>query len=53
MIECGVDGLSRGVTNEGVMKGTPMIHYLPMHRSRIERSDGLLSWIKTWWLKDE
>ena len=24
-----------------------------MHRSEIEHSDGLLSWIKTWWLKDE
>ena len=53
MIECGVDGLSRGMTNEGVMQGTPMLHYLQMHKTVLERSDGLLPWIKTWWLKEE
>ena len=53
MIECGVDGLSRGMTNKGVMQGIPMLHYLPMHMLAIERSDGLLPWIRTWWLNEE
>ena len=48
MIEYRVDGISRGMTNKGFMNGTPMIHYLPMHRSTVKLSDGLLSWIKTW-----
>ena len=47
MIECGMDGLSRGMTDEGVMKGAPMIYFLMMYRSAIEHSDGLLSWTKT------
>ena len=53
MIECGVNGLSRGMTNEGVMKETSMLHYLPMYSSAIERSNGLLSLITTWWLNEE
>ena len=53
MIECGVDGLSREMTNEGFIQGTPMLNFLPMHKSTVERSEGLLSWIASWWLKDE
>ena len=53
MIECGVDGLSREMTNEGFIQGTPMLNFLPMHKSTVERSEGLLSWIAFWWLKDE
>lgn len=53
MIECGVDGLSRGMANEGVMKGDPMVYFLPVHIYAIDRSDGMLSLIKTWWLRCE
>ena len=53
MIECRVNGLSRGMTNKVVIQGTPMLHYLPIRRSAIERSDGLLPWIKNWWLNEE
>ena len=30
-----------------------MLHYLQMHKTVLERSDGLLPWIKTWWLTEE
>ena len=42
MIECGVDRLSRGITNEGVMKEISIMSFLSMHRSAMDRSDGLL-----------
>lgn len=48
MIASGGDGISRGLLNEGVMAGTPMLAFLPLHKSALERSDTLLDWIKTW-----
>ena len=53
MIECEMDGLLRGMTNERVMKRAPVVYFLPIHRSVIERSDGLLALIHSWWLKDK
>ena len=53
MQECGVDGLSRGNTTEGVMIGNRLLGYLPLHLSALERSKGLMKWIESWWLKDE
>ena len=49
MIECGVDGLSRGDKSEGIMQGVDLLTFLPLHKSPFERSPGLRSWIQTWW----
>jgi hypothetical protein len=46
MIECGIDGLSRGDKLEGIASGTPMITYIPIHLSPIERSPLLKEWLK-------
>lgn len=48
MIECGVDGASRSDLSTGVMRGTPMLEYVPLHLSALERSDSLLDYIKSW-----
>ena len=53
MIECGVDGLSRGDKNEGVMKGVPLLAHVPIHLSPVERSSRLLDWIRGWWPSQE
>ena len=53
MITSGIDGLSRGVTNEGVMKGIQIRDYLPMYLSVVDRSSKLIPWIRPWWLQDE
>ena len=53
MISSGIDGLSRGVTNEGVMKGVLIRDYLPMYLSAADRSPKLIPWIRLWWLQDE
>lgn len=42
MINCGIDGMSRGITNEGVMKGVPISRYIPFDKGAAERSQGLL-----------
>jgi hypothetical protein len=52
MISQGTDGLSRGCLTEGVMSGTPMLEYIPLHRSALERQPDLLSWIRQWTLCD-
>jgi hypothetical protein len=46
MIEEGTDGLSRGNINEGVMSGTDILSYIPLHLSAAERQDGVVRWIK-------
>ncbi len=48
MIAQGSDGLSRGNLEEGVMTGKSMEYFIPLHLTGIERSTGLLSWIKSW-----
>ena len=53
MIGSDIDGLSRGVTNEGVMRVVPIKDYLPIHLSAVERSSKLIPWIRSWWLQDE
>ena len=53
MISSGIDSLSRGVTNEGVMKGTPIRDFIPLHLSAADRSHKLIPWIRSWWLQDE
>jgi hypothetical protein len=48
MIAQGADGISRGLLNEGVMAGTPMLAFLPFHKGALERSATLQGWIKSW-----
>jgi len=38
MIQQGTDGLSRGDCNEGVMKGVPMLEYIPLDKTCFQRS---------------
>ena len=48
MIAQGTDGLSRGDLGEGVMKGSSMLSFVPLHLSSLTRSDQLLNWSKSW-----
>jgi hypothetical protein len=48
MIAQGTDGLSRGNLDMGVMEGTPMLSFVPLHLGALDRSPSLLSWIRTW-----
>jgi hypothetical protein len=49
MISQGTDGLSRGDTSIGVMSGTSMISYVPLHLSANQRQGEVLKdWILTW-----
>ena len=45
MIEQGTDGLSRGDSSEGVMKGQAMLLHVPLHLSCMERQPTLKNWI--------
>jgi hypothetical protein len=47
MISQGTDGLSRGDTGEGVMKGQAMLSFVPLHLSCVTRSPSLKSWLTT------
>ena len=51
MINCGIDGMSRGITNEGVMKGVPISRYIPFDKGAAERSQGLLLGLRLGGLK--
>ncbi len=48
MMQQGTDGLSRGDLNEGVMSGTPMLSFIPLHLSALARRPEILSWIRDW-----
>jgi hypothetical protein len=48
MIAQGTDGLSRGDYTCGVMTGIPMLSYIPLHLSAMERRPQLLSWVQSW-----
>ena len=41
MIDQGIDGLSRGDMYEGVMAGSSMLSFIPLHKSAGERSPGI------------
>jgi hypothetical protein len=49
----GSDGLSRGNLNVGVMAGTAMLDFVPIHLDAFERSATLLPWIQAWTGEDE
>jgi hypothetical protein len=48
MIWSGVDGLSRGDHNAGVMAGDPMLSFVPLAQDAKERSPGLVAWVDSW-----
>ncbi len=48
MIARGTDGLSRGDFTAGVMSGSPMLHFVPLHLCAHDRSSSILPWIQTW-----
>ena len=48
MIDQGTDGLSRGDIGEGVMVGQPMLSFVPLHKTALQRSDSLKTWIISW-----
>ena len=47
MIKQGTDGLSRGDVGEGVMGGTQMLTFVPLHLSAGDRSPEFVHWLKT------
>jgi hypothetical protein len=49
MIEQGTDGGSRGDMNQGVLAGEPMLQYVPLHLTALERIPQLEPWIMLWW----
>jgi hypothetical protein len=49
MIEQGTDGGSRGDLTQGVMAGEPMLQYVPLHLTALERSPDLENWVRSWW----
>jgi hypothetical protein len=48
MIWSGVDRLSRGDHNAGVMVGNEMLSFVPLSQNTAEHSAGLLPWVRTW-----
>jgi hypothetical protein len=44
----GVDGLSRGDHNAGVMTGESMLSFVPLSKNASKRSIDLLSWVHSW-----
>ena len=37
MIKYGVDALSQGISSEGLMIGTSLLSYIPLHLSALDR----------------
>ena len=52
IIASGIDRLSRGVCNEGVMRVIPMLKFLHLHLSADERSSEVIPWIRSLWNSD-
>ena len=49
MIAEGGDGGSRGDLTQGVMAGKPILDYIPLHLTALEREPKLEEWIRSWW----
>ena len=49
MQACGIDALSRGITNEGVMAGNHLLDYVPLNLDCTQRSKDITPWITSWW----
>ena len=48
MIAQGTDGGSRGSLLEGVMTGKPMLNFVELSRTGVERHPALLDWVRAW-----
>ena len=50
MIECGIDGLSRGTTNQCVLEdqGKILMNFIPLKLNMVERSKTFWPWIQGW-----
>ncbi|KAL7574604.1 hypothetical protein ACA910_002958 [Epithemia clementina (nom. ined.)] len=48
MIAQGADGLSRGSVNEGVMDGTSMLSFIPLHKNAYKQSPLIWEWVISW-----
>ena len=48
MIDRGTDRLSRGDMYEGVMAGSSMLSFIPLHKLAGERSRGIIPWVQSW-----
>ena len=48
MIAQGTDGISRGELNEGIAQGQPMLSFIPLHLTALERHPSLVDWLKAW-----
>ena len=48
MIEQGVDGLSRGDLDSGVMIGKRMLEYVPLHQTVTSRQPRINVWVESW-----
>jgi hypothetical protein len=48
MIAQGTDGLSRGNTLEGVLRGAPMLSFVPLHLDALDRSPAVYTWLQQW-----
>jgi hypothetical protein len=48
MVWSGVNGLSRGDHNAGVVAGESMLSFVPLVQGANERSENLVPWIKSW-----
>jgi hypothetical protein len=49
MISQGTDGLSRGISTEGVMTGKSLLSFVPLHLSALERQGpSLQDWVLGW-----
>jgi hypothetical protein len=47
----GADGSSRGNQSSGVMNGTHVLHYVPLHQSALEVAPKLEEWLQGCWPK--
>ncbi len=53
MIHCGIDGLSRGDTTDGIAAGITMDNYVPLHLDCLERSPTVETWVQSWWPRED
>jgi hypothetical protein len=49
IIDQGADRGSRGDLNQGSMAGVPVIEFMPLHLSTLERSTKVEDWVRSWW----
>jgi hypothetical protein len=48
MLAQGTDGLSRGSLFEGGLHQGDLLSFVPLHLSALDRSSGILSWLRAW-----